>query len=111
MKKKLIWTEAYSPFIMGGDVHQPIGAEVPVSEPVCIGEFSVVSVDVPGGLTAIAEATTGAIVGTSLTEVQRDIASGAPAVMADQVRKAAERLKKVRVLSAKEFFARWRQSE
>ena len=106
----LVWTEAYSTFILGGDVHAPVGTRL------CVGE----RLDLGGGFhgyliqnprtcqTFIAEATTGAIVGPSLKDVREDIRLGDPDVMRKQVEDATERRKKVRYLPPEEFWGRFK---
>lgn len=102
-----VWTEAYSPFIMGGDVRAPIGAEVEAGEPINLGGVSVCVVHSPAGRTFIAEASTGAFVGTSLGMVKKDLSAADPTVIKKQLKDAAERAKKVRWLDTDKFWARF----
>lgn len=105
----IIWTQAYRPFRMGGDVNQPIGVDVEVTEPIDVGcGMSVYAVVAPDGRMAIAEATSGAIVGQSLAQVRQDVAAGDPEVMAEQVASAHAMLTHVGVLDPEEFFDAWR---
>lgn len=72
--KKLIWTQAYNPFIMGGDVNAPMGCRIEVGEAVDAGKgFKVHVVRAPRGRTYVIEATTGGIIGNDLGAVQKDI--------------------------------------
>ena len=107
----LIWTQGYSPWILGGDVHAPVGAEIAVGECYDLGGgFKGYLVASPlTGETYVAEATTGAIVGSSLKEVRADISAADADTMTRQVEEAAEQVKRVRVEPAKEFWARQRR--
>lgn len=108
MKLK-IWTEAYSPFIMGGDVNAPIATEVEVGEPVVLAEgISVYLITSPTGSTYVAEATTGAFVGTSMEQVRADVEDADPAVMKQQLEAASERVKKAEMLEPERFWSRFR---
>ncbi len=108
MKLK-IWTRAYQPFIMGGDVHAPIGTEVEVGKAVSVGKgFKCHVIISPKGHVHIAEATTGAFVGTSLEQVKADVKAGGLKVMRKQVAEAAELRERVRWQSEAEFWSMFR---
>lgn len=89
MALRRIWTRAYRPFIMGGDVNAPIYTEVEATDPVDVGQdiqcFLVVA---PNGRTFAAESETGAIVGDSIDAVKADMAEADPAVVAEQMAEA-----------------------
>lgn len=105
----LVWTEAYTPFIMGGDVNAPIATEVETGEPIHLDHgITVYLVPSPKGEIYIAESTTGAFVGTSLEEVKKDIATADPQEMQQQLAKAKERVKKATILDKEKFWARFR---
>lgn len=105
----LIWTEGYRPFILGGDVNAPLGVEVEAGEPIDLGhDIRVHEIKFANGRTAIAEATTGAIVGTDLQTVKDDVAQAAPADMHEQIENGRRRLAKVQRLSLDEFLRVWR---
>lgn len=107
--KLLVWTEAYSPFIMGGDVNAPIATEIEVVDPILLDHGIVVYlVTSPKGEVFVAESTTGAFVGDSLDKVRQDVANADPKVMSQQLERARERLKKANILSPDEFWARFR---
>lgn len=107
--KKVIWTAAYSPFIMGGDVNAPISTEVEVGEPFDLGGgFTGYLVVSPKGRTHVVEAETGAFVGTSIDEVKANIAAGDPAVMRKQITDALEEFKKAIPLTNEQFWGRFR---
>lgn len=108
--KVRIWTEAYSPFICGGDVHAPISTEVYAGDPVGIGMGVGVYVVVSpvSGKTYICETITGAIVGDSIKQVKADVASADPAVLAEQVAHAEERVKDARCISNEKFWSMFR---
>jgi hypothetical protein len=100
-----IWTEAYRPFIMGGDCNAPIICDVPVDGPFDLGAgyqgFLAVS---PNGETFVAESVTGAIVGATVKTVREDIATAEKAVMDSQIEWAKKRVLKACVVSRTEFW-------
>lgn len=101
----LVWTEAYSPFIMGGDVNAPIATEVEVGEPIQLDHGIVVYlVPSPRGEVFVVEATTGAFVGTKLDEVKRDVSEADPQIIHQQLTAAKERVKKATILDKKKFW-------
>lgn len=103
--KLRIWTEAYRPFVMGGDVHAPVATEVEVGAPVTVSGVDLYVVPSPlTGETHVAEGSTGALVGTSLKEVMADIAAADPRVMADQLKEAAVRAREADAVSPKSFW-------
>ena len=103
--KVKIWTRAYRPFIMGGNVHAPIGCEVDASGPYALGAgymgYLVVS---PTGRTFVAEKTSGALVGPSLQEVRADVAAASWRVMEKQVDEALKLRESVVWLEADRFW-------
>ncbi len=103
----IIWTEAQSPFIFGGDVAAPVGANVEVGDAVGIGAwflaYEIVS-PVDGSM-HIAESRTGALIGTSIEEVRADVAAGDIEFMREQVSLAEQRKKKVRLVESDVFWA------
>jgi hypothetical protein len=105
----LVWTEAYSPFIMGGDVNAPIATEVEVGEPIQLDHgITVYLVPSPKGEIFIVESTTGAFVGTSLEEVRNDIHTANPQIIKKQLAQAKERVQKATVLTKKAFWEKFR---
>lgn len=110
MSRLVVWTNGYSPFIMGGDVHGPIGTEIEVGERFDLGRgfFGYLVASPISGKTYVAEATTGAFVGPSLKVVRADVESGEPEDMREQVEEAAERRKKVRMLAPDDFWKRFK---
>ena len=108
--KITVWTEAYSPWIMGGDVHAPISTKLEVGEPVDLGKgFRAYVVDAPNGDTYIAESETGAFVGNDLGQVKQDVEEAAPAVMRQQIAEAKQRAKKARPLTPERFWGMFRK--
>ena len=104
----LIWTEGYWPWIMGGDVNAPLGMEVDGGEPISLGDgIQVHEIKLPDGRTAIAEASTGAIVGVNLQTVRDDVAKADPAFMRQQISAAKQRAQKVQRLEVAEFLRIW----
>ncbi len=107
-KSLVIWTAAYSPFILGGNVNAPIATEVEVGDkPIEIGHgISVYVIVSPNATIHIAEATTGALVGTDLAEVIKDVGEANPEIMKQQLAEAGEEVKKANHLSPDEFWRR-----
>ncbi len=105
----LIWTEAYTPFIMGGDVNAPICTEVEVGELIDVGSgFYAYEIESPSGDFYVVESETGAFIGTSILEVVIDISEGDPEVMRQQIEAAAERAKQAKPLSNEKFWSMFR---
>ena len=105
----IIWTLGYRPFIMGGNVNAPVGVEVEVTEPIELPEGPLVyEVALSDGRTAIAEATTGAIIGSSLAIVKRDVRQGDPEVMISQIELAADMMHDVELVPMERFLSMWR---
>jgi len=104
MKLK-VWTEAYRPFIMGGDVNAPISTEIEVGEKVDLGKgiggYLVCS---PSGKTFVAEATTGAFIGGSIEQVKSDIADATPEIMQEQLVAAKRRAKSAEPMKKEKFW-------
>jgi hypothetical protein len=89
-----IWTEAYRPFIMGGDVYRPVATEVEIGHLHIVEaapDIRIVELTSPYGTQHIAEVTSGALVGNSMNSVLQDIAVAEPAMMARQIADAKVR--------------------
>ena len=101
-----VWTAAYTPFIMGGDVNAPILTTVPAAGPFDLGRgFKGYLVTAPSGKTFVAEATTGAFVGPTIESVKKDIAKCTDIMlMKMQVSEAAELKKKARRVAPERFW-------
>lgn len=107
--KLTIWTEAYRPFIMGGDVNAPISTEIEVGEPVDLGKgITGYLVCSPSGKTFVAEATTGAFIGGSIDQVKTDIGEAAPEVMQEQLAAAKKRAKSAESMEKDKFWGMFR---
>ncbi len=101
-----IWVPCYRPFIMGGDVNRPVKCEIEAQGPFDIGKgFKAYLVSKPGGRFAVAEATTGAIVGDTLEEVRADIKDGSAAVMRKQVAESAIQVARAFTVEPDEFWS------
>ena len=100
-----IWTEAYRPFLFGGDVNGPVATEVEATLPLHAGKgVDVCVIHSPYGTTHIAEMSTGALVGTDLVQVRSDIAAADKTVLLGQIDAALRRAKKARQIPAREFW-------
>ncbi len=106
----LVWTEAYSPWIMGGDVHAPLGAMLEVGNKFDLGQGQHgYLIQSPTGELFVAEATTGAFIGPSLEQVREDVASCDDiSVMEKQLEAAKLQREKVRVLEPEDFWSRFK---
>jgi hypothetical protein len=109
MKKIKIWTKDYRPFILGGNVHQPMATEAEASGPFALGKgyegYVVLS---PLGESFVAESKTGALVGPTLNEVRADIKKAKKSVMKKQIIEAQESVKAARIVDPAEFWKRLR---
>lgn len=108
--KLTIWTEAYRPFLMGGDCNAPISTEVDtVDPPIDLGHgIEVYVITSPSGTCHIVEATTGALIGTDIDSVRRDVESADTEVMQRQIAEASERKIKANPVNEDQF---WRLLE
>lgn len=106
MAKITVWTEAYRPWIVGGNCNAPICTTADVGEPMDIGHgmtaFVVVSPRTDD--TYVAESTTGAFVGASIREVREDVAAADAAVMRKQLKDASIRFKKADAVAPELFW-------
>ena len=107
MKAIMIYTEAYSPFIFGGDVRRPIACKTKAyMGPYKLGKgFEGYLLQV-NGKSYIAEKTTGALVGPSLEAVMKDIKTGKKSVMKEQVKQAKQRAAYAKIINEAEFWRR-----
>lgn len=80
-----IWTLSYRPFIMGGNVNQPMCTIVPVLERKNIEGFDFFSFQTPKGTIKICEAQTGAIIASSFEEVFENIEGVPKEVLQGQI--------------------------
>ena len=105
--KVQVYTLAYFPFTMGGNVWQPIACVVDATGPYAIGRgYRAYVVTAPNGETFVAEAETGAFVGPSLKQVRREVRAGDPAEMDRKIAKSRTDAANARAISADEF---WRK--
>jgi len=101
-----IWTEAYRPFIMGGNVHAPVSIEMELDDPIDIGHGlqAYLIVD-PEGRTHVAESTTGAFIGTTIDQVRADLAAADPEMVKSQMEDAKVRAQKADPLDDDTFWS------
>jgi hypothetical protein len=101
-----IWTEAYRPFLMGGDVNAPVSTEVEVGHRYNVGGgYWAYEVESPSGQTYVVESKTGAIIGTSIFDVISDISEGDPEAMELQIEAAKERVKQADYVTPEQFWS------
>jgi hypothetical protein len=106
-----IWTWGYRPFVMGGKVHYVLACKIKCTGPHDLGKgYKGYVATAPSGDTVVAEATTGAIVGSSLRQVRKDIETGDPAVMRQQVKQAAIDMMNAEVTDVKNFWEKTKKS-
>lgn len=107
--KKTVWTAAYNPFILGGDVNAPIATELEVVGPFDLGGgFEGYLAVSPKGVTHVVESETGAFVGTSIDDVKTAIAAADPAVMRKQITDAKVEFKKANHVLVETFWGKFR---
>ncbi len=100
-----IYTELYSPFRMGGDVHEAICTNVDALGPFFIGNgFKAFVVCDSEGRPVVAEAKSGGLIGDSIATVRKDVAIGSVKDMDTQVACAVERARNAREVDAEEFW-------
>lgn len=100
-----IWTLRYTPFVMGGEVWQPVCTEVTASGPFDIGDgYEAYLVIAPNGRTFVAESTSGALVGPDIKTVWEDIKLGDKKIMKKQVEDAIKNRDKAEELEPDEFW-------
>jgi hypothetical protein len=105
MPRITVWVPGHRPFLMGGDVHALLKAEVEADGPHDLGKgYSGYVVTTPSGKTHVAEATTGALIGPSLRDVRADIRAGKPAVMKQQIAEARVQLSQAVTVPLAEFW-------
>lgn len=106
MKAK-IYTLSYQPFVMGGDVWQPIAATVEVDGPYEIGGgYKAYVAEAPNGKIFVAEEQSGALIGPSLEEVREDVRTGDIDIMKQQVADAIVQSKNAEIIEEEEFWRR-----
>lgn len=107
MKVK-VYTLGYFPFVMGGNVWQPISCEVETeNKKHDLGRgYKGYLITAPNGKTFVAECDSGAFVGPTLEQVREDIKTGDPEVMKKQVADALIESKKAKKIDPSEFWGR-----
>lgn len=99
-----IWTEAYRPWMMGGDCNAPIICDVPVDGPFDLGGSQCFLATSPSGKTFVAEGITGAIVGPNIEIVRSDIEAVDETVVEGQIARAKIRVLRADTVSQDEFW-------
>jgi len=100
-----IYTLRYTPFIMGGNVWQPVGTLVEADGPHNLGAgYNGFVITAPNGETRIAEAESGAFVGPDLKTVKEDIRVGEPELMKRQVADAKIQSAQAKMIDPDEFW-------
>lgn len=104
--KLRVWTRGYRPFILGGNVHAPLATDLEVHKAFKIGRglSAYVVINPVSGQTHVAESTTGAFVGDTIAAVRKDMEDADPKVVKEQMKWAAKKAKKARVVSTEEFW-------
>jgi hypothetical protein len=108
-----VWTLEYVPFVMGGNVWQPVSTDVEHHGEYNLGKgYKGHLIYAPSGRTYVAESRSGAFVGPSIQDVRQDIADCEDiSLMEKQVTDAIEKSKQARRIKAKEFWRLLKQNE
>lgn len=107
-KKEIrIWTRAYQPMRMGGDVHAPVATTVEALGPFDLGRGleGYLATD-PQGRTAVAEAETGALIGPTIEAVAEDVSTADPKIVDDQMAWARNMAARAEDVPPEEFWSR-----
>ena len=101
-----VYTLEYVPFVMGGNVWQPISTSVGHHGKYDLGKgFQGYLIYAPSGRTYVAESRSGALIGPSIFDVRLDITNcDNTNVMENQVMDAIEQSKTARKITKKEFW-------
>lgn len=100
-----IWTFAYRPWIMGGNVNAPVMCDVPVTGPYDVGKgLQVYLATSPSGRTFVAESITGALVGPTVPDVRADVELATKEVMDKQIEDAKSAVLGVHMIAVKNFW-------
>ncbi len=100
-----VWTWGYFPFTIGGRCNREIATMVQARGPYDLGlGYKGYIAKSPNGRTYIAEATTGAFIGSTLVEVRDDIATGDREIMKRQVADSAKSVANAQVLKSDDFW-------
>jgi hypothetical protein len=103
-----IWTRSYRPFIMGGNVNQPMCTVVPVLERKNIEGFDFFSFQTPKGTIKVCEAQTGGIIADSFDEVFENIEGVPKEVLQGQIDGAKHLAETADKKTNEEFFKHYR---
>jgi hypothetical protein len=108
-----VWTLEYVPFVMGGNVWQPITTDVEHHGEYDLGKgYKGHLIYAPSGKTYVAESRSGAFIGPSIHDVRLDITNcDNKSLMEKQVTDAIKRSKPARHVTAKEFWRLLKQHE
>lgn len=110
MTKLIVWTRAYAPFTMGGSCHHLLMTELEVGPKIHLGKsFYGHLIEGPNGLTKVAEAESGAIIGDTIEMVKKDIkACKDKAMMREQIEaaKKEKQTKDGRVTTPEDWWVR-----
>jgi hypothetical protein len=105
-----IWVPCYRPFMMGGNVRQPIATKVEAEGPFDLGKGfeGYLVVNPRSGKMHVACAISGGLVGSSIKEVRDDIAAGELKMMKAQVAKAKAVGDEAENLTPDMFWSLWK---
>lgn len=100
-----VFTLEYQPFVMGGDVWQPVATTVEADGPHDLGAGqNGFVVTTPNRKTFIAEAKSGGLIGPDLKTVKEDVRIADPEVMEQQVKNGITQCGNARVVKPDEFW-------
>jgi hypothetical protein len=99
-----IWTVAYRPFIMGGNVNEAISTEVTIIERRMINGFNFFTFKTPRGSIKVCDAQTGGVIADSFEELEKNIEGLSKEFLQSQIDGAKERFPNMREMTNEEFF-------
>lgn len=109
-KSVRVWRPNYAPFILGGDVNQPVCTNLVPDEVLNLGKGVRVGVfNHPRGGRVVFEMSSGGVVGQNVNTVRNDFETGATRVIRQQILDAVEQGKKARMVDIEEFFKPYRK--
>lgn len=105
-----VWTQAYRPFIMGGDVHQPVCTELDCTAAIEVAKGVYVhGVISPRGKAYFVESQSGGIVGDDFDTVKEDANSAPIEEILQQLQEQTKRGQKACPITPEEFWRLMKQ--
>jgi len=99
-----VWTKAYRPFIMGGNVNADVVADIQLNGQINVGGTGLVMIQAPNGDLIWVCATTGGLLGEDLDSIRKDLAESNALVLAQQMIDMKDRGEKADPVTTEEFW-------